>query len=223
MLAVHQQSTTSAAADGDGVRDEARPEDQLQRQGGALPIGRLPLHRQEQLQAKFHDAGDVYWRDDTVDGVKYDEKMRKNVFPEIRKIAKKSKAKLARAQDDNAKPHTKAWEKLGLTAAAKGTSAQVTIERQKQGARSPDCNVCDLYVWGVLQAGVNKRRPKTLDQLWEAIQASWKEDLTEDKLECAFRLLDPVMALISNCNGGNSFKLPHTGIRKQMRADGWDI
>ena len=81
----------------------------------------------------------------------------------------------------------------------------------------------DLYVWRVLEAGVHKRRPKTLMELWTAIQAAWDEDLTEAKLECAYRLLDPVMGMIAAHNGYNNFKLPHSGIREQMRADGWDI
>ena len=81
----------------------------------------------------------------------------------------------------------------------------------------------DLYVWRVLEAGVHRRRPRTLAELWDALQASWKEDLTADKLECAYRLLTPVMGLINDKNGGNNFTLPHTGIRKAMRDDGWDI
>ena len=95
--------------------------------------------------------------------------------------------------------------------------------RFEQPARSPDLNVLDLYVWRVLEAGVHRRMPNTLEELWQALQAAWKEDLTEDKIECAYRLLTPVMALIADNNGGNAFKLPHTGIRKEMRADGWDI
>ena len=97
------------------------------------------------------------------------------------------------------------------------------IKRQHQPARSPDLNVLDLYVWRVLEKGVHKRRPKTLEALWEALQAAWAEDLTMAKLECAFRLLQPVMGLINEKNGGNNFKLPHTGIRVEMRADGWEI
>ena len=31
------------------------------------------------------------------------------------------------------------------------------------------------------------------------------------------------MGLIHAQNGGNAFKLPHTGITKEMRADGWEI
>ena len=70
---------------------------------------------------------------------------------------------------------------------------------------------------------MHRRRPKNLTELWEAIKAAWEEDLTEDKLECAYRLLTPVMGLISDKNGGNNFTLPHTGIRKAMREDGWEI
>ena len=32
-----------------------------------------------------------------------------------------------------------------------------------------------------------------------------------------------MMAEIKKANGNNTFKLPHTGIRTQMRAEGWDI
>ena len=70
---------------------------------------------------------------------------------------------------------------------------------------------------------MQRRRPKTLGELWEAIQEAWKHDLTPAKLECAYRLLTPIMALINEKNGGNNFKLPHTGIRKDMCEDGWDF
>ena len=95
--------------------------------------------------------------------------------------------------------------------------------RGDQPARSPDLNVLDLYVWRVLEAGVHRRRPQSLVQLWEALEEAWKNDLTAAKIECAYRLLDPVMSLIQAGQGGNAFKLPHTGLTKQMREDGWDI
>ena len=31
------------------------------------------------------------------------------------------------------------------------------------------------------------------------------------------------MGLIYAQNGGNAFKLPHSGIRKAMQADGWEM
>ena len=42
-------------------------------------------------------------------------------------------------------------------------------------------------------------------------------------VECAFRLMTPVMECIKAAKGGNKFTIPRTGIRKQMRAEGWDI
>lgn len=42
------------------------------------------------------------------------------------------------------------------------------IKRFKQPARSLELNVLDLYVWRVLEAGVHKRMPSTLEELWEA-------------------------------------------------------
>ena len=70
---------------------------------------------------------------------------------------------------------------------------------------------------------------RAVSELWDAINggmgqlAAWDEDLTAAKLECAYRLLMPVMGLINDKNGGNNFTLPHTGIRKSMRDDGWEI
>ena len=42
------------------------------------------------------------------------------------------------------------------------------------------------------------------------------------KIECAWRLLPEVMLKIVEAEGGNNFKLPHSGVRKQMKADGWN-
>jgi hypothetical protein len=59
--------------------------------------------------------------------------------------------------------------------------------------------------------------------MWECIQHAWEHALTPAKVECAFRLMTPVMECIKAAKGGNKFTIPHTGIRKQMRAEGWDI
>jgi len=140
-------------------------------------------------------------------------------FPHIQQAREMLEVAEVIFQDDNAPAHSNAWGKLKLGEIA----AKHGIKRGDQPARSPDLNVLDLYVWRVLEAGVHKRRPKTLTELWTAIKAAWDEDLTEDKLECAYRLLTPVMGLIGDKNGGNNFTLPHTGIRKAMREDGWEI
>ena len=35
--------------------------------------------------------------------------------------------------------------------------------------------------------------------------------------------VQPVMQKIIDCDGGNNFRIPHAGIREQMRKEGWDI
>ena len=131
-------------------------------------------------------------------------------------------------QDDNASPHKKVRSEI--EEAGKNRVSGIGIELYKQPPRSPDLNVLDLYVWRVLSAGVNRRLfskyrnvPKDQDVLWECIQDAWEHDLTPEKIEVAFRLIHPVMECIKDNNGGNNFKIPHSGIRKQMRSEGWDI
>ena len=156
-------------------------------------------------------------------GASYKSLLMEYGFPHIQQAAEQLGLDEVTLQDDNAPAHDNAWStkpkglKLGEEAAKWG------IKRGDQPARSPDLNVLDLYVWRVLEAAVHRKRPKTLVQLWDAIKDAWDNDLTAAKLECAYRLLTPVMSLIHDKNGGNNFTLPHTGLRKAMREDGWDI
>ena len=114
--------------------------------------------------------------------------------------------------------------------AGEGRESGIEIKLHAQPPRSPDLNVLDLYVWRVLSAGVNRRLfckyrnvTKSQEVLWKCIQDAWDEDLTPAKIECAFRFIHPVMECITRNNGGNNFKLPHSGIRKRMCVEGWDI
>ena len=154
-----------------------------------------------------------------ITGETYKELMTDFGFPHMQEAAGLLGLRRVIYQDDNASPHAKAWTQLGLDRVAQ----RFGIERGDQPPRSPDLNVLDLYVWRVLEAGVHRRRPKTLVELWNAIKAAWDEDLTAEKLECAYRLLTPVMSLVNEKNGGNNFKLPHSGIRQAMREDGWEV
>ena len=170
----------------------------------------------------------------TLDGEGYFKQVKEKIYPAMEEAKKQLKLKQIKLQDDNAPVHTWAWtpqEEWTGKAKHKDRTGEdletigkrLKIKRQHQPARSPDLNALDLYIWRVLEKAVHKRRPKTLEALWEALQDAWENDLTEAKIECAFRLLQPVMACIKNDNGGNAFKLPHTGITKEMRADGWEI
>ena len=83
--------------------------------------------------------------------------------------------------------------------------------RQKYFDADPPTSVTTIKV-------VSKHGP---DAQWQAIKDAWDEDLTDSKIEMAYRLLEEVKILVAANNGGNAYKLPHNGLRDEMRADGW--
>ena len=191
-------------------------------------ISKVTIEVAERKSAN-HEKGEIYEKwGGSVDGEAYLGLIEREVFPAIDKMAKDMGIDTVEFQDDNASPHKKVRSEI--EEAGKNRVSGIGIEHYKQPPRSPDLNVLDLYVWRVLSAGVNRRlfskyRNVTKDQdvLWECIQDAWEHDLTPEKIEVAFRLIHPVMECIKDNNGGNNFKIPHSGIRKQMRSEGWDI
>ena len=182
-----------------------------------------------QRKSANHEKGEIYEKwGGSVDGEAYLGLIEREVFPAIDKMAKDMGIDTVEFQDDNASPHKKVRSEI--EEAGKNRVSGIGIEPYKQPPRSPDLNVLDLYVWRVLSAGVNRRLfskyrnvPKDQDVLWECIQYAWEHDLTPEKIEVGFRLIHPVMECIKDNNGGNNFRLPHSGIRKQMRSEGWNI
>ena len=191
-------------------------------------ISKVTIEVAERKSAN-HEKGEIYEKwGGSVDGKSYLDLIEREVFPAIDKMAKDMGIDTVEFQDDNASPHKKVRSEI--EEAGKNRVSGIGIEHYKQPPRSPDLNVLDLYVWRVLSAGVNRRLfskyrnvPKDQDVLWECIQDAWEHDLTPEKIEVAFRLIHPVMECIKDNNGGNNFKIPHSGIRKQMRSEGWDI
>ena len=62
----------------------------------------------------------------------------------------------------------------------------------------------------------------TPEDLLEACCVAFDE-LQPEKLEMAYRLVDVVMGQIISKRGGNNFRVQHVGLRKQMRAEGYDM
>ena len=122
-------------------------------------------------------------------------------------------------QEDNAKPHTAVREELRKSLARGRPKGRM----REQPARSPDVNVLDLVVWRILEAKVHAREPKTKEELLQACVDAWNKDLRAEHLELAFRLLHVVRRQIIQKKGGNNFSIKHTGLRKQMKAEGFNI
>jgi hypothetical protein len=63
--------------------------------------------------------------------------------------------------------------------------------------RLPDLSPCDFFLWGYLKAAVFKHRPRTLDQLKEAIQEEI-EGLSPDML---VRVMENFQERLHTCIG----------------------
>ena len=90
-----------------------------------------------------------------------------------------------------------------------------------QPARSPDLNVLDLYVWRVLQLAVDKVRVESDQQLVDAVVDAWENKLKPWHIEMGYRLMHVHMQQIIAHDGGKNFRTAHTGLRKQLKAEGW--
>ena len=122
------------------------------------------------------------------------------------------------ARGHNATPHKKARPELVELG---GRSRAAKIEMKDQPARSPDLNVLDLYVWRVLQLAVDKVRVGSDQQLVDAVVDAWENKLKPWHIEMGYRLMHVHMQQIIAHEGGNNFRTAHTGLRKQMKAEGW--
>ena len=74
-----------------------------------------------------------------------------------------------------------------------------------------------------LARGRPKGQPKTKEELLQACVDAWNNDLRAEHLELAFRLLHVVRRQIIEKKGGNNFAIKHTGLRKQMKAEGFKL
>ncbi|KAK3280131.1 hypothetical protein CYMTET_12017 [Cymbomonas tetramitiformis] len=123
-------------------------------------------------------------------------------------------AKDLAAQGDNATPHAGSKESIEREA------KKLKIELITQPAQSPDLNELDLVVFPAMQQRVDAvcaGEPKTPDAVMKAARQVWDE-LTPGVIHMAFEIKRIVMQCIIEHNGGNNFKIPHIGARRELKA-----
>jgi hypothetical protein len=120
-----------------------------------------------------------------------------------------------RIQHDNATPHTGKDNKFLLNVA--GTEDGWNIEFYFQPSQSPDLNVLDLCLFHSLQRGADKIRGpgKSLLDIRNSVLEHWN-NYDSAKLTRAFALLAEVKRQILLVGGKNTYKTPHSNIRKRQ-------
>ena len=167
--------------------------------------------------SKNHKKGDKYWKTTIVDGAKYEEMMRKNVFPAVRRLMRWCRA--VTIQHDGAKPHQKAERTLRAVGAHPRSTSSIKIKVLRQPPQSPDTNVLDLAVFPSLSRRVDKlnRNRLSVDGLMKCVNKAWR-DMPADVLRGAFASRKRVLAKIIEFRGGTVLLPP-----MHVKAIFWEI
>jgi hypothetical protein len=186
---------------------------------GKIGFFRVCEMKVAERNSKFHNKGDTYEQDVTMDGKKYRQMMAKQVFPAARKKMS-SWANDLRCQQDGAPPHVgnsivnKMNKNTARSHKRKGSQA-CNIRVFTQPAQSPDTNINDLAVFPAMSKRFLKKQKHEkigdLDRLAANARQTW-EDMPSSLLTKAWATKTNVMKSIIKAKGGNDFKLPHKAL-----------
>jgi hypothetical protein len=129
--------------------------------------------------------------------------------------------KRVKIQHDGATPHTGDDNELYLNHA--GTDYGWEISFETQPSNSPDLNKNDLCFFHSLQRDADRLRYRhqNTEEMLEAVKNAY-EQYNPDILERIDALQYEIWRQILGDNGGNHYKIPHSGIRNRQN-DGLDV
>lgn len=187
--------------------------------------------------SKYHNVGDEFLVNSTLDGDKFVALLKEKVVPTIiRKVG--CFAEKVIIQMDSAGGHgvatnlpalnawgrTQQWIPSDLIRTRSGrTIRSVPIEFVTQPTRSPDLNVLDLGAWASLQTAVEEVKYKSTgateklhERLHKAVLKAWDEWAGETVIYSLFQTLLAVNKRIVECRGGNEFNI-HDQTRSKIK------
>lgn len=181
---------------------------------GKIGCWRVGVLKTALRSSKNHAKGARYLVDCDLDAEKYKDMMIELVYKTARQ--KMPWAKTITIQEDNATPHT-SQEYVGPLKRAR---QKYKIALREQPAQSPDTNVLDLAVFSSMQSIVDKltgEQRKCADTVAAAVDKAWG-GLRAGTLALAFETRAVVLHAIEYHKGGNGFKIPHVGLRQELRT-----
>ena len=118
---------------------------------------------------------------------------------------------------DGAKAHTGQGNEAAVNVSGSRDRWEVTIKRQS--GQSSDMNKNDLCFFSCLQKAADriKKKQKDIPSLTEAVYQAY-EEYPEDILVYVHALQFKIYRQVLTDSGGNSYNLPHSGIRKRQRG-----
>ena len=144
----------------------------------------------------------------------YRDMMISKILPAIRQRWPDGNTFSIEIQQDNARPHIDPKDEHFLREASRdGFNIIMTC----QPAQSPDTNVCDLGFFRAIQSKQHQNASNTMEELRDAvIKAYW--DMPAYYLNKVWLTLQQCMIETLNCDGNNTYKLPHMSKDKLFRS-----
>lgn len=187
---------------------------------GKIGLWMVGEEKTAQRKSKFHDKGDVFMVSSTMDGDFFFKMITESLLPSIKK--KLHWAKQVEVQMDSAGGHCVAEVIPKLNKRCEKMRPQVKFFTQP--TKAPDTNIFDLGIWNSLQSQIPViRYSRNADQSMESricneVQKMWQNYDGYSKLSSIFETLGAVHEEIIRHKGGNLFKLPHKGAKRDKDA-----
>ena len=204
-------------------RDVMLPDGTVHHFDGKLGIWTFGEYQPAQRNSINRARGTPVFKDVAVTAASYREMLTKpdGLIATIKQKMFWAKDEPIIVRHDGAKPHTGESNEVFLN--QQGTLDDWNIQFERQPAQSPDFNWNDLSFFASLQkrANVLKGKHRDVPSLINAVKTAYNE-----YDECIFTRIHALQLQIyrevMNCDGNNTYKLPHTGIRKRQR-DGVEV
>jgi hypothetical protein len=183
---------------------------------GRIAMIRVCEDQVAKRKSAYHEAGDVYIHDCTMNSERYRQFMLQ-IFAEVKVKMHWLKGKPIIIQQDGASPHV-----------GKGNLEFFNVEGRKDGwkiqvitqpPQSPDLNVNDLGLFRSLKCRVEnlKDGATTMDELYDSVLEAW-DGYDGETLDRIWAHQFECYRQIIRCLGDNCYTAPHSGVRKRVLA-----
>ena len=165
--------------------------------------------RRTTYQGVTYEAGESRPKDSTMDGDKFAQMLKEDVFPAIRE--KMHFAKKVTVQWDNAGGHGMSTIDAKIAAELPSPGQGVpALQIVPQCAQSPDTNVCDLGFFNSIDSQIPKLRPYDLDAFYAVVEkahANYDASLLDGLYNSKMRVCKAILKAVPP--GSNNYKMPH--------------
>jgi len=175
---------------------------------GKIGLWRVSEPYEAKKTSRYHNKGDIYEKDVTMDAARYVDIMIEHVLPAISDAFRPLGVSQVVVQHDGAPPHVGKFAEVFIDEFGAYLDPPIKIKRQP--SQSPDTNICDLSFFRALAACIAKLRSGSEKRLVQFNLEQLAADVREafwayspDTLDGMWAYKSEIMSKIIEADGGN--------------------